>query len=58
MSKMKTLEAQTVELERSLEIISNRLILQERNMRTREMKWLSWGHIESQQQSNDSIQIS
>lgn len=58
MSKMKTLEAQTMELERSLEIISNRLILQERNMRTREMKWLSWGHIESQQQSNDGIQIS
>lgn len=58
MSKMKTLEAQIVELERSLEIISNRLTLQERNMRTREMKWLSWGHIESQQQSYDAIQIS
>lgn len=34
-----------------LEIIVNHLILQERNLRTRKMKGLFWGHNKSQQQS-------
>lgn len=58
-AKWKTLEAQIEELESALGInVSIRLILQERNLRTREMKWLSWGHIKSQQQSCDGTQIS
>ena len=49
MGKMKNHEAQIVELKSALEIsVSSHLILKEGNLRTREMRWLSWGHIKSQ----------